>query len=174
MNKFIKKALFITPVLTALGSVGVYFGLSTSKDIKLNEIEKEPSETSIVAPQVDEEKSKGESSSPTHKNIPTPQNTITTNEIGFRIFPTLNQATYYKYIRIRDGKSYISDDFISHVINDVLLKMHYTDGKVYWSYEFTNPEKREEVLISFRLRPSENGILKNEIKRTYHFTLKKE
>lgn len=170
MNKIIKKVLFATPVITAIGAVGVYFGLSTSKDIKLNNVEDIPTDAAVLIPQIDEpDKPSEREGSP----VKAPISTASTNEFGLKIFPTLNQATYYKYIRIANGEAYISDELISHVVNDVLMKMQYTDGKVYWSYEFTNPLKKQDVLISFRLRPSGDGFLKSEVKRTYHFTIGK-
>lgn len=128
MNKIIKKVLFITPVITAVGAVGVYFGLSTSKDISLNNLEDIPTDAAVLIPQIDEpDRSRGRGRSP----VEVPVSAGSTNELGFKIFPTLNQATYYKYIRIANGEAYITDELISHVVNDVLMKMQYTDGKVY-------------------------------------------
>lgn len=197
MNKFIKKVLFTTPLLSAVGSVGVYFGLSTTKEINDSALEDnledeiipiEPTdediydeqstqkeETPKTDSQVQEKTEPTSNQKPTNKTIveqPRPR-ASSTNELGIKIFPTINQASYYKYIRFQESEPFITDEFISHVVNDILLKMQYTDGKVYWSYEFSDPIKRKEVVISFRLHPTGNGFLRNEIRKSYHFTLKK-
>lgn len=107
MNKIVKSAMMIAPVGAIVGSVGVYFALSSSKRAK--ESYEEPSV----------------------KTNDIPERTVNgQNTLGIQVFPKIYQATYYKYLRVVDGEPQITDEMIAHVVNDVLTKMQYTDGIV--------------------------------------------
>lgn len=70
--------------------------------------------------------------------------TSTTNETNdiydkVKIFPQLNYDILYPYVRMKDGKYIITDDFISAVINYVISHMKVTDGNLHYKYELPTP-----------------------------------
>ncbi len=138
----------VTPIIAIIGSIGVYFALPASKTDK----DKELSITTdlVKNPTVDiSTQSQG------------------ANSLGIQVFPKLNQANYYKYIKLKNGIPYIPDDLLAHIVNDVLQKMQYTDGVVSWRINYIDSLSQNDVHITFQLKPTGNGILKDEIKKTY-------
>lgn len=142
MKKIYKQLMVAAPIVVTVVSVGTYFAVTTFNDQK--EIKNEKSIVHHVGMNKD---------------------------IDLKIFPKLDQSKFYKYIRIKDNKPYLTDEFIARVINEVLQKMQFSGGQIRWGYEFRDTFKKDDLLVNFEWVPSKESSVQDVQKKSYHFKL---
>lgn len=106
-----------------------------------------------------------------NKNVPeyiAPQTTQTSSDLlsKFRVFPELKSSYFYKYLKMRDGKPYISDMFISQVVNKVLKETQVSDGKIEWAYDLS--DDKQTLKLTFKWDSGNQGRV---FSKTYKFNI---
>lgn len=144
MNKYLKKLVYLTPVAIIGGSVGLYFALSNKQESENNK----PRPDRLVA---------GYQSN--------------NHGLEIKVFPDIQKAEFYKYIRIEDGLPYIPNEMIARIVNKVLEKMQFTDGEVQWGYKFVDELKKDDLLLSFKFTPNTLSLNIKPSERIYHIKI---
>jgi methionyl-tRNA synthetase len=71
------------------------------------------------------------------------KNTTINQNIEWNVFPKLKIESFYDQIIIKNGKPYISDNFIANVVEKVIKETKISHSNIRWGYRFKNANRTE-------------------------------